>query len=220
MIKVAPSILSADFSDLGGEIASIQFSGADYVHFDVMDGHFVPNLTVGIPVLKSVRKCTELPIDAHLMISNPLDFVSVFCDSGADIVTIHAEAASMEEIQKCIDEVHSRGKKFGLSIKPNTSDEIILSFLSQLDLALVMTVEPGFGGQKFIETMLPQIANIRKAIENIGSSCELEVDGGINESTAPLVVRAGADVLVAGSAFFSHVDRVGFVDLIKHCEVI
>lgn len=207
MIKIAPSILSADFARLGAEVEDIRIGGADYVHFDVMDGCFVPNISIGIPVLKSLRKATELFIDVHLMIREPVRYAEAFCRAGADLVNFHVEADSEENIAAAIEIARKLGKKTGVTVKPNTPAEAVLPFLPAVDLILVMTVEPGFGGQHFMPNMLPKIETIRGYIEKSNSDCELEVDGGIDPETAPLVKRAGANVLVAGSAVFNRPDR-------------
>ena len=207
MIKIAPSILSADFARLGAEVEDIRIGGADYVHFDVMDGCFVPNISIGIPVLKSLRKATELFIDVHLMIREPVRYAEAFCKAGADLVNFHVEADSEENIAAAIEITRKLGKKTGVTVKPDTPAEAVLPFLSAVDLILVMTVEPGFGGQHFMHNMLPKIETIRGYIEKSNRDCELEVDGGIDPETAPLVKRAGANVLVAGSAVFNRPDR-------------
>ena len=207
MIKIAPSILSADFARLGAEVEDIRIGGADYVHFDVMDGCFVPNISIGIPVLKSLRKATELFIDVHLMIREPVRYAEAFCRAGADLVNFHVEADSEENIAAAIEIARKLGKKTGVTVKPNTPAEAVLPFLPAVDVILVMTVEPGFGGQHFMPNMLPKIETIRGYIEKNNSDCELEVDGGIDPETAPLVKRAGANVLVAGSAVFNRPDR-------------
>ena len=207
MIKIAPSILSADFARLGAEVEDIRIGGADYVHFDVMDGCFVPNISIGIPVLKSLRKATELFIDVHLMIREPVRYAEAFCRAGADLVNFHVEADCEENIAAAIEIARKLGKKTGVTVKPNTPAEAVLPFLPAVDLILVMTVEPGFGGQHFMPNMLPKIETIRGYIEKNNSDCELEVDGGIDPETAPLVKRAGANVLVAGSAVFNRPDR-------------
>ncbi len=205
MIKIAPSILSADFVKLGAEIDSIKT--ADYIHFDVMDGSFVPNLSLGIPELISVRKYTEMVLDVHLMIADPLKYARRFAESGADIVVFHIEAASPENVKKTLFDIKSAGKKAGLSIKPKTPAKALAPYLPMLDLALVMTVEPGFGGQKFMTEMLPKLTELRRMINLGGHACELEVDGGINPETAGLCIAAGADVIVAGSDIFNASDR-------------
>ena len=216
MIKVAPSILSADFARLGSEVEDIRLGGADYVHFDVMDGRFVPNLSIGIPVLKSLRKATEMFIDAHLMIVEPIRYAEAFCQAGADLVNVHVEADGEENILAAIDTIRTLGKKAGLTLKPGTPAEAALPFIDKVDLILVMTVEPGFGGQSFMHDMLPKIAAIRGYIDKINPLCELEVDGGIDAHTSALVKEAGANVLVAGSAVFKAADRAAAIRDIRN----
>lgn len=204
MIKIAPSILSADFAHLSRDIGRI--SAADYVHVDVMDGLFVPNITIGIPVVRCIRPVTALPLDVHLMIERPVRYVEQFCDAGADLVTCHVEADSGENIRAALDRVHARGKRAGVVLKPKTPAEAVLPFLSACDIVLVMTVEPGFGGQKFMADMLPKVERIRHWIDEQGLDCELEVDGGVDLSTRGACVEAGANVLVAGSAVYGAED--------------
>lgn len=210
-IKIAPSILSADFVRLADEVEEIKAAGADYVHVDVMDGLFVPNISIGIPVVKSLRKATDMFLDVHLMIEKPHRYVGKFCDEGADLVCFHVEADEPQDVLAALDEIKSKGKLAALSIKPKTPGSVILPYLDKLDMVLVMTVEPGFGGQSFMADMLPKIRGIRALIDQYRPSCELEVDGGIDESTAPLVVDAGANVLVAGSAVFGKPDRAAAI---------
>ena len=205
MTKIAPSILSADFACLGQEIRSIET--ADYLHFDVMDGLFVPNISIGIPVLESVRKITDMTLDVHLMIDRPHRYVERFADAGADLVVFHLEADAPEDIRDALRAVRARGKRAGLAVKPATPAEDLIPYLSELDLALVMTVEPGFGGQRFMEDMLPKVELLRKTVDREGLACEIEVDGGVNPATAALCRAAGADVLVAGSDVFRAADR-------------
>ncbi len=216
MIKVAPSILSADFSKLGAEVDDIRLGGADYVHFDVMDGRFVPNISIGIPVLKSLRKATEMFIDAHLMILEPIRYAEAFCRAGADLVNVHVEADSEENILAAIDTIRALGKKAGITLKPGTPAEAVLPFIDKVDLILVMTVEPGFGGQSFMHDMLPKIAAVRGTIDRLNPLCELEVDGGIDAQTSALVKEAGANVLVAGSAVFKAADRAAAIRDIRN----
>ena len=200
MIKISPSILSADFAKLGAEIQAIEKAGADYIHIDVMDGSFVPNITIGNEVIKSLRKISSLPFDVHLMIQNPDAHVKAFADAGSDIITIHAEAST--HLDRSVELIKSLGKKVGVSIVPSSLQDVLDYVLEKLDLILVMTVNPGFGGQKFLSSQLKKIENIRKKIEKSGKKIELEVDGGINCETAKSVVAAGADVLVSGSYIF------------------
>lgn len=200
MIKIAPSILSADFAKLGEEIQNIEKSGADYIHIDVMDGSFVPNITIGNEVVKSLRQKTQLPFDVHLMINNPDNHIKAFAEAGSDLITIHAEASI--HLDRSLALIKSFNKKVGVSLVPSTHEDCLDYILEKLDLILVMTVNPGFGGQKFLTSQLKKIENIRKKIEKSGRKIELEVDGGINDQTARIAVEAGADVLVSGSYIF------------------
>jgi len=216
MLKISPSILSADFAKLGEEVEEIKKAGAEYAHFDVMDGMFVPNISIGVPVLKSLRKASDIFIDVHLMIEKPLRYVKQFCDAGADLVNFHVEADSEENILAAINEAKALGKKTGVTVKPKTPAETILPFIKHVDLILVMTVEPGFGGQSFMHDQLPKISRVRELIDAYNPSCELEVDGGVDEKTAALCKAAGANVLVAGSAVFGKQDRKAAIEAIRN----
>ena len=204
MIKIAPSILSADFANLERDIHRI--SDADYVHVDVMDGMFVPNITIGVPVLQSIRKITNMFLDVHLMIVQPVRYVEAFCDAGADLVTVHVESDTEENIHAAIDKIHAKGKKAGIVLKPKTPAETVLPFLDKVELILVMTVEPGFGGQSFMADQMPKVTAIRKLIDEKNPACELEVDGGVAPDTCKTCIEAGANVLVAGSAVYKAAD--------------
>lgn len=198
-IIVSPSILSADFANLERDIKKVETNGADWIHVDVMDGHFVPNITIGIPVVKSIKKITNLPLDVHLMIENPQKYVEDFAKAGADIITFHYEAVKKEEILNLIKKIKSLNVKAGLSIKPKTSPNDILEFLPELDLLLVMTVEPGFGGQEFMYDCAEKIKTVK---ENSDSNLYIQVDGGINEQTAKICKNYGANSLVAGNYIY------------------
>lgn len=215
MIKVSPSILAADFVNLERDIRSLAPAGADYVHIDVMDGLFVPNISIGLPVLSAIRKITDMPLDVHLMIDRPVRYVERFCDAGADILTVHLEADTPENTLDAIRRIRARGVRPAVCIKPKTPAEAVLPYLELVDLILVMTVEPGFGGQSFMEDMMPKVQKIRAWINEKNPACELEVDGGVNEQTARVCTAAGADVLVAGSAFFKAQDKKAFVEAVK-----
>jgi ribulose-phosphate 3-epimerase len=200
-LAIAPSILSADFSKLGEEIAAIDKAGADFIHIDVMDGHFVPNLTIGPPIIKALRKCTQKPFDVHLMIEPVDPLLDDFIDAGSDIITVHVEAGP--HVHRTLQRIKAKGKKAGVTIVPSTPPEAIAYLMDMVDLVLVMTVNPGFGGQSFITSQLEKIATIRRMIDATNRSIHLEVDGGVNKDTAGQVIRAGADMLVAGNAVFN-----------------
>ena len=199
-VRIAPSILASDFARLGEEVRAVEQAGADYVHVDIMDGHFVPNLTIGPDVVRALRPHSKLPFDVHLMISPVDPFVPMFAEAGADIITVHPEAGA--HLHRTLQLIKSLGKKAGVSLNPATPVEAVDPVLDELDLVLVMSVNPGFGGQKFIRAALGKIAALRRRIDALGRSVDLEVDGGINFETAPEAVAAGADVLVAGTATF------------------
>jgi len=200
-VKLAPSILSADFSRLGEQVAEATAAGADYIHVDVMDGRFVPSITIGAPVVAALRRWTKLPLDVHLMIESPELYINQFAQVGADIITVHIEACP--HIHRVVQMIKEVGKKAGVSLNPGTPLDTLDEILPAVDLVLVMTVNPGAGGQTFIESMLDKIARLRAILDKEGLPAELEVDGGINAETAPKVVKAGARVLVAGAAIFN-----------------
>ena len=201
MIKISPSIISANFAILQKEIEALTAAGADYIHFDVMDGNFVPNITFGPALIKALRKHTSIPFDVHLMINSPERCINEFVDAGADIITIHYEAVT--HIDRVINQIKSHGKKAGISIVPSTSHKLLEYILPEVDLVLVMTVNPGFGGQKFLENQLSKITHIKHMISNLDRQVEISVDGGVNGQNHRKIIAAGADVLVAGSYIFA-----------------
>lgn len=205
MIKIAPSILSANFARLGDEIKDVEKGGADYIHVDVMDGHFVPNITIGPLIVEAIRPVTKLPLDVHLMIENPERYIGAFVKAGADIITVHVEACT--HLHSVIHQIKSAGIKAGVVLNPHTPVSLIQHILEDIDLVLLMTVNPGFGGQSFIHSVLPKIKQVAKMVEEKNLDVEIEVDGGVNAATAKLCVEAGANVLVAGSAIYNQSDR-------------
>ena len=213
MIKLSPSILSADFANLERDIKRAEAAGADYIHVDVMDGHFVPNITIGVPVVKSLRKVTSLPLDVHLMISDPDKYIEQFVSAGADILTVHAEANgdTLSQIRR----IRELGARPSVSIKPGTPAEQVLPLLPELSMLLVMTVEPGFGGQGFIEDTIPKIRALRRAIDEGGYDCELEADGGIGARNIRAVCEYGINVVVAGSAVFGKPDVAAAINELR-----
>ena len=215
MIKVAPSILSADFVNLERDIRKLSETGVDYVHVDVMDGIFVPNITIGIPVVAAIRRITALPLDVHLMIDRPIRYIDQFCKAGSDLLTVHVEADTPENTLEALKKIRANGVRAAVSIKSNTPAEAVLPFLPLCDLILMMTVEPGFGGQAFMEHLMPKLRQLRAYIDAENPACELEVDGGVNEVTAKICRANGANVLVAGSAYFKSADPAAFVRALK-----
>ena len=217
MVKISPSILASAFSRLVREVSAMEAAGVDMVHIDVMDGHFVPNISFGMPVIKSLRPVTNLIFDVHLMISDPLRYLGDFVKAGADMITFHLESDS--DVKATVDEIHRLGKKAGISIKPGTPAEALLPYMKDIEMALVMTVEPGFGGQKFMPDMMEKLRILRAYCQENGLDVDLQVDGGIDLKTAPIAVENGANVLVAGSALFGKPDyTVAVADLRKVCE--
>jgi ribulose-phosphate 3-epimerase len=213
MKKIAPSILSADFSRLGEEIRAIELAGADYVHIDVMDGHFVPNITIGPLIVEAARRVTALPLDVHLMIENPDSYIPEFAAAGADIIVVHAEAVN--HLHRTVQLIRSLGKKAGVSLNPATPLNCLEYVLDDLDLVLLMTVNPGFGGQSFIEACLPKVNALRAMLDRRGCEAELEVDGGVKVSNIAAIAHAGADVFVAGSAVFGSRDYAATIAEMK-----
>lgn len=200
-IKISPSILSADFSILGDEIKNLEKAGADLIHIDVMDGHFVPNITMGPPIIKQIRKCTKLPFDVHLMISPVEKYIKAFADAGSDIITLHPEAT--DNLKRAVQTVKSFGKKAGVSLNPKTPINALMDVINDIDLILIMSVNPGFAGQSFMSEVLPKVTELRKMINDKKLKIDIEIDGGINFETAALAVKAGANILVSGTTIFS-----------------
>ena len=206
MTGIVPSILSADFTRLGEQVREAEAGGGQRVQVDVMDGHFVPNITMGPMVVEAVRRCTRLPIEAHLMITNPERYIEDFAQAGADVIIVHQEVCP--HLHRVIQQIRATGKMAAVALNPSTPIVLLENILSLIDMALIMTVNPGFGGQQFIPEMLPKIARLRQVIAERNLNCDIEVDGGIHEATAPLVVKAGANLLVAGSAVYNQKESV------------
>ncbi|WP_042456268.1 ribulose-phosphate 3-epimerase [Neobacillus dielmonensis] len=201
MVKIAPSILSADFSKLGMEITAVEKAGADYIHIDVMDGHFVPNITIGPLIVEAIRPITKLPLDVHLMIENPDQYIQAFAEAGADYLTVHVETC--RHLHRTIQNIKSTGVKAGVVLNPATPVETIQHIIKDVDMVLLMSVNPGFGGQQFIPEVLPKISKVKELAEQKGANIEIEIDGGVNPQTAKQCIEAGATVLVAGSAIYN-----------------
>lgn len=215
MAKIAPSILSADFVNLERDIHNIEENGADWVHVDVMDGLFVPNISIGIPVVQALRRVTDLPLDVHLMIERPIRYVEQFVSAGADWLTIHIEADQPQNTLEALDKIRALGCKAAVSLKPRTPAEAALPYLTKCDMVLVMTVEPGFGGQSFMADMMEKVRFLRTTLDRVNPECRIEVDGGVDAVTQAVCKQSGADVLVAGSAYFKAQDRAAFVKTVQ-----
>ena len=211
MAIISPSILSADFVNLERDMKLLKETGAPWAHVDVMDGIFVPNITIGIPVVAALRKCTDLVLDVHLMIDRPVRYVEDFVKAGADYVTIHVEADQPQNTLEALDKIHAMGAKAGIVLKPRTPVEAAIPYLEKCDMVLVMTVEPGFGGQSFMADQMPKVAQLREWLDDVNPECLVEVDGGVDLNTAPVCKEAGAQVLVSGSAYFKAADKPSFV---------
>ncbi len=215
MAMISPSILAADFANLQRDIQNICDNGGDWVHVDVMDGIFVPNISIGIPVIQAIRKVTDLPLDVHLMIDRPIRYVERFVEAGADWLSIHIEADTQENTLAALDKIRALGCKAGIVLKPGTPTQAAIPYLEKSDLILVMTVEPGFGGQKFMADQMSKLKKLRQMLDEINPACLLEVDGGVDANTCTICKENGADVLVAGSAYFKAADRAEFVKIIQ-----
>ena len=211
-ILVAPSILSADFTKLGEEIRAVEEAGADWIHVDVMDVHFVPNITIGPMIVEAAKRATSLPIDVHLMISDPDRYIDAFCDAGADVLSVHPEAT--HHLHRTLSRIRERGAKAGAALNPSTGLAAIRHVVAELDVAMIMTVNPGFGGQSFIPTMLPKVEALRKLIDESDFEILIEIDGGVGPTTAADLAHAGADVFVAGSAVFGHPPYKEVIDIL------
>ena len=215
MAKLAPSILAADFMNMERDIHNIEKMGADWVHVDIMDGIFVPNISIGIPVVQALRKITDLPLDVHLMIDRPVRYVEEFVKAGADWLTIHIEADQPQNTLDALDKIRELGCKAAISLKPRTPAEAALPYLDKCDMVLVMTVEPGFGGQKFMADQMGKMKKLREMLDEVNPQCIIEVDGGVDANTQAVCKENGAEVLVAGSAYFKAADRAAFVKLMQ-----